>query len=42
LPEALKLLDDPKEWEDLSSSGASSDAITTEDDSDDTCEETSN
>jgi hypothetical protein len=42
LPEALKLLDVPKELEDLSSSGASLDAITTEDHSDDTSEETSN
>jgi hypothetical protein len=42
LPEALNLLDIPKEWEDLGSSGASSDPITTEDGSDDTIEETSN
>jgi hypothetical protein len=42
LPEALKLLDVPKEWEDLSSSAISSDAVTAEDHSDDTSEETSN
>jgi hypothetical protein len=42
LPDALKLLDVPTEWEDLSSSGASSDAVTTEDDSDDSSEKTSN
>jgi hypothetical protein len=41
LPEALKLLDVRKELEDLSSSGASSDAITT-DHFDDSSEETSN
>jgi hypothetical protein len=38
LPEALKLLDVPKEVEDFSSS----DAFTTDDDSDDTSKETSN
>jgi hypothetical protein len=42
LSEALKLLDVPKELEDLSSSGANFDTITTEDHSDDTSEETSN
>jgi hypothetical protein len=42
MPEALKLLDVPKEREYLSSSGASSGAITAQDHSDDTSEETSN
>jgi hypothetical protein len=42
LPEGIKLLDVPKEWEGLSSSGTSSDAVITEGHSDDAGEETSN